>query len=57
MLPLGEAFAALYDRAGYWYSLDYKRPVVPPLAPTDAEWAQQILNPLSIAHGAEADAG
>jgi hypothetical protein len=45
MLSLGEAFGMLYDRAAYRYSLDYRRPIAPPLSPADSEWVQQILNP------------
>jgi hypothetical protein len=44
LISLEEAFAVLYDRAGYRYSLNYKLPVVPPLSAADAEWVQQVLN-------------
>jgi hypothetical protein len=34
----------LYDRAGYDYSLDYRRPIEPRLEGEDAEWAAGLLN-------------
>lgn len=43
MLDLQAAFTAVYDRAGYDYSLDYRRPVEPPLSDNDIAWAQQLL--------------
>jgi len=42
-LDLQAAFTTTYDRAGYDYSLDYLRPVEPPLEPSAAEWARTIL--------------
>ena len=42
-LDLQAAFTTTYDRAGYDYSLDYLRPVEPPLEPSAAEWARSIL--------------
>jgi Protein of unknown function (DUF4058) len=44
-VPLGlqVAFEAAYDRAGYDYSLDYRRPVEPPLTDADAAWAREVL--------------
>jgi hypothetical protein len=42
-LDLQSIFNTLYDRAGYDYSLDYRRPIEPPLSDSDASWAQQIL--------------
>ena len=36
-------FRSLYDRAGYDFSLDYARPVEPPLAKEDQEWVRQVL--------------
>ena len=33
----------VYDRDGYDYSLDYRRPPEPPLSETDAVWLQQLL--------------
>jgi uncharacterized protein DUF4058 len=43
VLDLQAIFTMAYDRAGYDYSLDYHRPVVPPLGEADAGWAQEIL--------------
>lgn len=37
-LNLQEIFARVYDRAGYAYSLDYKRASQPPLTLADAAW-------------------
>jgi hypothetical protein len=42
-LELQAAFTTTYDRAGYDYALDYRRPVEPPLEPSVAEWARSIL--------------
>ena len=42
-LDLQAALAAIYERAGYDYSLDYHHGTVPPLTGADAEWAAQIL--------------
>ncbi len=42
-LDLQNVFATLYDRAGYDFSLDYARPVEPPLAKEDQEWVRQVL--------------
>jgi len=42
-LDLQTAFTAVYDRAGYDYSLDYRHPVEPPLTDEDAAWVQQQL--------------
>jgi hypothetical protein len=42
-LDLQAAFATTYDRAGYDYALDYRRPVEPPLEPPAAEWVRSIL--------------
>jgi len=33
----------MYDRAGYDYSLKYRRALVPPLSDADQAWAQQLL--------------
>jgi len=38
-----EVFTSTYDRAGYDYSLDYTRPIRPPLPQRDASWAAGIL--------------
>ncbi len=43
VLDLQAAFTTTYDRAGYDYSLNYRRHVDPPLAPDLAEWAQTLL--------------
>jgi hypothetical protein len=42
-LDLQAAFTAAYDAAGYDYSLDYSRPVEPPLSAEDAAWVQEVL--------------
>lgn len=42
-LELQSVFTTVYDRAGYDYSLDYRRPIEPPLNDADAAWAQQVL--------------
>ena len=42
-LDLQAVFTTAYDRAGYDYSLDYRRPVEPPLSDADTAWAQQVL--------------
>jgi hypothetical protein len=44
MLDLQTVFTSVYDRAGYDYSLDYRRPVVPPLGEADAAWVQEVLS-------------
>ncbi len=43
VLDLQAAFTAVYDRAGYDYSLDYEGEVQPPLPETDAQWAKTLL--------------
>ena len=43
VLDLQAVFNAVYDRAGYDYSLDYEGPVEPPLADSDAQWAKGLL--------------
>jgi hypothetical protein len=42
-LDLQSAFTTLYDRAGYDASLDYTRPVSPPLDADDATWVQRLI--------------
>lgn len=42
-LDLQSIFNTVYDRAGYDYSLDYRRPIEPPLSDADTAWAQQVL--------------
>jgi hypothetical protein len=44
-LDLQAAFTAVYERAAYAYSLDYRRPLEPPLNATDAAWVQKVLSP------------
>jgi hypothetical protein len=46
-LNLQIAFTTTYDRAGYDYSLDYRRPPDPPLTQVDAEWAARLLGTTS----------
>jgi hypothetical protein len=43
VLDLQAVFTAVYDRAVYAYSLDYRSPIEPPLSEEDAVWAQQVL--------------
>ena len=47
LLDLQAAFTTVYDRSGYDYSLDYRRPVEPPLSEADAAWVQERLSSLS----------
>jgi hypothetical protein len=42
-LDLAAALTTTYDRSGYDYSLDYRRPVEPSLEPLAAEWVQTVL--------------
>ena len=42
-LDLQAVFTSVYDRAGYDYSLDYSRPVEPPLSPEDVSWVHEVL--------------
>ena len=42
-LGLQSVLDTVYDRAGYEYSLDYSRPLDPPLADADAAWMKQLL--------------
>jgi hypothetical protein len=42
-LDLGALFTSAYDRAGYDYSLDYRRRPDPPLSEADAAWARPLL--------------
>jgi hypothetical protein len=43
MTDLQQVLHSLYDRGGYGYRIDYRREPEPPLAPTDADWAGQLL--------------
>jgi hypothetical protein len=42
-LDLQTLITTVYDQACYDISLDYRRPVEPPLREEDAAWAQQLL--------------
>jgi len=42
-LDLQAAFTTTYDRAGYDYALDYRRPIEPPLDPATADWVRSVL--------------
>jgi hypothetical protein len=42
-LDLGAVMAAVYDRAGYDLSIDYRQDPDPPLKAEDAAWADQLL--------------
>jgi hypothetical protein len=42
-LDLQTVFEAVYDRAGYDYSIDHSRPLDPPLRPGDEEWLAGLL--------------
>jgi hypothetical protein len=44
-LDLQAAFTTTYDRAGYDYSLDYRRSPEPPLDPPATEWVRSVLTP------------
>lgn len=43
LLDLQAVFNAVYDRAGYDYSVDYQHGTVPPLNEEEAAWAQGLL--------------
>lgn len=45
ILDLQTAFTTTYDRAGYDYALDYRRPLVPPAEPALADWLRSQLGP------------
>jgi hypothetical protein len=42
-LDLQTIFASSYERAGYEQSLDYDRPVMPPLSADEAKWTAEVL--------------
>lgn len=44
-LDLQAAFTTTYDRAGYDYALDYRRPVEPPLEASTEVWLRSVLQP------------
>ena len=43
-LDLQGLFDAVYDRAGYDYSVDYGQGAVPALSQEDASWARALLD-------------
>jgi hypothetical protein len=43
LLDLQAVFNAVYDRAGYDYSVDYEHGTVPPLNEEEAAWAQGLI--------------
>jgi hypothetical protein len=47
-LDLHAIFTTVYDRAGYAYAVDYRRPVTPPLPAADMAWVQSILGGLMV---------
>jgi hypothetical protein len=47
LLNLQTAFATVYDRAAYAYSLDYHRPAEPPLSEREAAWARELVEATS----------
>ncbi len=42
-LDLQAAFTKTYDRSGYDYALNYRRPVEPPLDAALSEWMRTVL--------------
>jgi len=40
---LQSVFNAVYERGGYRYLLDYRRPVEPPLKDEDKVWVEELL--------------
>ena len=42
-VDLGTILHALYERASYDLRIDYGREAVPPLTPTDSEWAKALI--------------
>ena len=42
-LDLQAAFTKTYDRSGYDYALNYRRPVEPPMDASGADWVHKIL--------------
>lgn len=43
LFDLQSVFVAVYDRSGYDYTLDYTRPLAPPLRASDDAWLQETL--------------
>jgi hypothetical protein len=42
-LDLQAVFNTVYERGGYRYLLDYRRPVEPPLKDKDRVWVEELL--------------
>jgi len=42
-LDLQEAFTKTYDRSGYDYAIDYRRPIEPPLDASASDWVRTVL--------------
>ncbi|HVS40225.1 MAG TPA: DUF4058 family protein, partial [Gemmataceae bacterium] len=42
-VPLRPSLDRAYDEAGYEREIDYAQPSTPPLGPTDAAWAAELL--------------
>ncbi len=47
-LDVGQALRVAYERARYDLRVDYSVPPVPRLKPSEAEWAQSLMNPSQI---------
>ena len=43
LVDLQQVFTSVYDKAGYDYSLDYRRTIEPPLSDADTKWAGELL--------------
>lgn len=50
-LDLQALFTVQYERVGYDYSLDYRRPVEPPLGEADAAWVEELLRAAASPNG------
>lgn len=48
-LDLQQALNLAYDRARYQNTLDYRRPLVPPIRPTDDAWLRSLLQSVTAA--------
>lgn len=42
-LDLGALLTAVYDSGAYYTTIDYSKPPLPPLSPSDARWANKLL--------------
>jgi len=42
-LDLQSVFNTVYERGGYRYLLDYRRPVEPPLKDEERVWVEELL--------------